>query len=240
MMLSQDRTFSTETDPVAPHPRLPAEGADDSAAGRHVLSPPSQPERNIVTSLDVPAAGSTAAVGRFAPALRQLYLVRSGFAVVWAALLFADKSDLGAFGITLLVLYPLFDVAAAIADARSSGATGPLRGLQTNIAISTVAAVGLAVAGASGVPAVLRVWGAWAVVSGALQLFVGLSRRKRRMGGQWPMILSGGISVLAGTQFCLSASASDPKLTNVGGYAVLGGIFFLVSALRLGRAHQAD
>lgn len=193
-----------------------------------------------MTSLDAPVAGSTTAVGTFVQALRRLYFVRFGFAVVWAALLFADKSHLGASGITLLVLYPLFDVAAAIVDARSSGATGPLRGLQTNIAISTVAAVGLAVAGASGVPAVLRVWGAWAVVSGAVQLFVGLSRRKRLMGGQWPMMLSGGISVLAGTQFFLGASASDPKLTDVGGYAVLGGIFFLVSALRLGRARQAD
>jgi uncharacterized membrane protein HdeD (DUF308 family) len=190
--------------------------------------------------LDVPAAGSTAAVGRFAPTLRRLYFVRFAFAVVWAALLFADKSHLDAFGITLLVLYPLFDVGAAIVDARSSGATGPLRGLRTNIAISTVAAIGLAVAGASGVPAVLRVWGAWAVVSGAVQLFVALSRRKRSMSGQWPMVLSGGISVLAGAQFFLGASASDPKLTDVGGYAVLGGIFFLVSALRLGRARQAD
>ncbi len=54
------------------------------------------------------------------------------------------------------------------------------------------------------------------------------------------MMLSGGISVLAGTQFFLGASASDPELTNLAGYAVLGGIFFLVSALRLGRVRQAD
>nr|WP_161370720.1 DUF308 domain-containing protein [Streptomyces sp. SID8382] len=173
-------------------------------------------------------------------ALRQLYLVRFGFAIVWAALLFANKSHLGALGITLLVLYPLFDVAAAVMDARSSGAAGPIRGLQTNIAISAIAAVGLTVAGTSGVPAVLRAWGVWAIVSGAVQLMVGLSRRKRQMGGQWPMMLSGGISALAGAQFILGASASNPKLTNVGGYAILGGILFLVSALRLGRANQAD
>lgn len=155
-------------------------------------------------------------------------------------MLFADKSHLGALGVTLLVIYLLFDVAAAIVDVRSSGSTGPIRGLQTNIAISAIATVGLAVAGTSGVPAVLRVWGAWAIVSGAVQLIVGLSRRKRQMGGQWPMMLSGGISVLAGAQFVLGASASNPKLTDVGGYAVLGGIFFLVSALRLGRANKAD
>jgi hypothetical protein len=52
------------------------------------------------------------------------------------------------------------------------------------------------------------------------------------------MILSGGISVLAGTSFIAGASASNPKLTNIGGYAVLGGIFFLVSALRLRRAAE--
>lgn len=193
-----------------------------------------------MTTVDSTAADSPAAVGGFAPTLRRLYIVRFGFAILWAALLIADKSHLGALGITLLVLYPLFDVAAAIIDARSSGATGPVRGLRTNIAISAIAAVGLAIASTSGVPAVLRVWGAWAIVSGAVQLIVGLSRRKRRMGGQWPMMLSGGISVLAGAQFILVASASDPKLTNVGGYAILGGIFFLVSALRLGRVTQAD
>ena len=169
-----------------------------------------------------------------APALRRLYFVRFGFAVVWALLLFATKSDLGPVSIALVVLYPLFDAAAAVVDTRSSGATGPARGLQVNIAISLLAAVGVAVACTSGVPAVLRVWGAWAIVSGLVQLVVGAARRT--MGGQWPMILSGGISVLAGGSFIAGASAANPSLANIAGYAVLGGIFFLVSALRLGRA----
>ena len=192
-----------------------------------------------MTTVDSPPADSPATAGRPAPALRQLYFVRFGFAVVWAALLFADKSHLGGLGITLLVIYPLFDVASAITDMRSAGATGPVRSLQVNILISSIATVALGVAGASDVPAVLRVWGTWAIVSGAVQLIVGLGRRKGAMGGQWPMMLSGGISVLAGASFIMSASASDPKLTSVGGYAVLGGIFFLVSALRLHRPGKA-
>jgi RsiW-degrading membrane proteinase PrsW (M82 family) len=171
---------------------------------------------------------------RIAPALRRLYFVRFGFAIVWAVLLFATKSDLGPVSIPLLVLYPLFDAAAAVVDTRSSGTTGPARGLQVNIAISLLATIGVAVACASDVPAVLRVWGAWAIVSGLVQLVVGAARRT--MGGQWPMILSGGISVLAGASFILSASGANPSLANIAGYAVLGGIFFLVSALRLGRA----
>jgi uncharacterized membrane protein HdeD (DUF308 family) len=185
-------------------------------------------ERIVVT-----AVASSTAPG-IAPTLRRLYFVRFGFAIVWALLLFATKSDLGPVSIALLVVYPLFDVAAAVVDTRSSRATGPARGLYVNIAISLLAAIGVAVACASGVPAVLRVWGAWAIVSGLVQLIVGAARRK--MGGQWPMILSGGISVLAGASFITSASAANPSLANIAGYAVLGGIFFLVSALRLGRA----
>jgi uncharacterized membrane protein HdeD (DUF308 family) len=185
-------------------------------------------ERIVVTTV----ASSTAR--GFAPTLRRLYFVRFGFAVVWALLLFATKSDLGPVSIPLLVLYPLFDAAAAVVDTRSSGATGPGRGLQVNIAISLLATIGVAIACASGVPGVLRVWGAWAIVSGLVQLIVGAARRK--MGGQWPMILSGGISVLAGGSFIAGASAANPSLANIAGYAVLGGIFFLISALRLGRA----
>ncbi len=181
-----------------------------------------------MTTLDSPATSG------FAPVLRRLYFVRFAFAIVWAGLLFVTKSELGPLGIALLVLYPLFDVAAAVVDARSSRGTGSTRGLYVNIAISLIATIGLAVAATSGVPAVLRVWGAWAIVSGLVQLVVGVGRRG--MGGQWPMILSGGISVLAGGSFIAMAGAENAVLTNVAGYAVLGGVFFLVSALRLGRS----
>jgi uncharacterized membrane protein HdeD (DUF308 family) len=127
------------------------------------------------------------------------------------------------------VIYPLFDAAAAVVDARSSRAAT----LYANIAMSTLATIGVAIAASSGIPAVLRVWGAWAVVAGLIQLIVGLSRRT--LGGQWPMILSGGISVLAGASFILQAGADNASLRNLAGYALLGGIFFLVSALRLRR-----
>ncbi|TDD45728.1 hypothetical protein E1263_38085 [Kribbella antibiotica] len=175
-----------------------------------------------MTTIDTPLT--------IAPVLRRLYFGRFGFAIVWAVLVFTTKAQLGPAGVALLVLYPLVDVAAAVIDSRSSGRN---RGLYLNIAISLAAAVGIAIAGASGVPAVLRVWGAWAVLSGLVQLIVGAGRR--RLGGQWPMIVSGGISVLAGLSFIVGASAADPSLTNIAGYAVLGGIFFLVSAIRLGR-----
>jgi uncharacterized membrane protein HdeD (DUF308 family) len=169
-----------------------------------------------------------------AQSLRRLYFVRFAFALVWAGLLFATASSLGPAGIALLVLYPLFDVAAAVVDARSSRAAQPVLALYVNVAISLLAGVGLAVAASSGIPGVLRVWGSWAIVAGVVQLVVGVTRR--RLGGQWPMILSGAISVVAGTSFILQATVDGASLTALAGYATLGGVFFLVSAIRLGRA----
>ncbi|MEU6390430.1 DUF308 domain-containing protein [Streptomyces sp. NPDC046939] len=172
-----------------------------------------------------------------AAALRRLYFVRFGFAIVWALVMFTMASEITPVGAVLLVLYPLFDVGAAVVDARASRATGAPGSptvLYVNMVVSLAAAVGVAIAAASGVPAVLRVWGAWAILSGLVQLIVAVPRRA--MGGQWPMILSGAISVLAGASFVASAGADEPALTSAVGYAVPGGIFFLVSALRLGRA----
>ncbi|MFK0244050.1 hypothetical protein ACIQUM_05070 [Amycolatopsis azurea] len=165
-----------------------------------------------------------------APALRRLYFVRFGFALVWAGLLFTTASTLGPISVALLVLYPLFDVAAALVDLRSAKDT---LGLYVNIAISGIAGIGLAVAAGSGILAVLRVWGAWAIVSGLVQLAVGIGRRK--LGGQGAMIVSGAISTVAGTSFILQATQPDASLVDLAGYAALGGLFFLVSAIRLGR-----
>jgi uncharacterized membrane protein HdeD (DUF308 family) len=163
-----------------------------------------------------------------APTLRRLYFVRFAFALVWAALLFATASSLGPVSVALLVLYPLFDVVAAVIDARTSKAAT----LYANVVISLLAAAGVAVAAASGIPGVLRVWGIWAIVAGAVQLVAGVARRG--LGGQWAMILSGGISVLAGASFVFQSTKDGASLAALAGYATLGGVFFLVSALRLG------
>jgi hypothetical protein len=87
--------------------------------------------------------------------------------------MFVVGSSIGPLSTTLIVVYPLFDVAAAIVDARSSRSTGSALGLFVNIAISSLTAIGLVVAVMSGIPAVLRAWGAWAVVAGIVQLIVG-------------------------------------------------------------------
>ncbi|WP_146605681.1 hypothetical protein [Micromonospora craterilacus] len=81
------------------------------------------------------------------------------------------------------------------------------------------------------ITAALGVWGAWAVGSGIPQLIAAV--RQRRSGGQVPQILSGGISVLAGAGFLAQAFQGAGNIAGVGGYATLGGIFFLISAIRL-------
>ncbi|GAA4931362.1 uncharacterized membrane protein HdeD (DUF308 family) [Nonomuraea thailandensis] len=175
--------------------------------------------------------------GRTAAALRNLYVVRFGFALVWAILLVLTGPGSGPVSVALLVIYPLFDVAAAITDLRVSKTARPAAALYVNLALSLLTAIGLAIAGASGVAAVLRVWGAWAITAGIVQLIVAVGRR--RLGGQWAMILSGAISTVAGTAFILQAGTPTASLTSLAGYATIGGVFFLVSALRLHRTAKS-
>ncbi len=176
------------------------------------------------------------AISQTASALRRLYFIRFAFAIVWAGVTIATAKELNLLTVALFVLYPLFDVGAAIVDLRSTRTTGSPVLLYVNIAVSLAAAVG--VAGTSGIPAVLRVWGGWAIVAGLVQLIVGVTRR--RMGGQWPMIISGGISTLAGGFFIAGAAAENPSLIDAAGYAIPGAIFFLVAAIRLGRAAKGS
>ncbi|GAA3553201.1 membrane protein [Microlunatus spumicola] len=179
-----------------------------------------------------PPVGTTTAV------LRRLYLARAGFALVWALLVVLTASGLGPVSVALLLLYPLVDLAAAVVDHRSSRVTRPAPALVVNMALSLLAVVGLAYAVTSGLRTVLLVWGAWAVTTGFVQLVVAVGRRA--LGGQWPMIVSGGLSVLAGAAFVAQSGTPGASLTGLAGYATLGGVFFLVSALRLRRAPAHD
>src|SRR5262249_47297486 len=127
---------------------------------------------------------------------------------------------------------------AAVYDFRSSDVARPNVPLYVNMALSLLTAIGLAVAVGSGIPDALRVWGAWAITAGIVQLIVAIQRY--RLGGQWALILSGGISLLAGSSFIVMASGAKASLVSLSGYAALGGIFFLISALRLHRGRRGE
>jgi uncharacterized membrane protein HdeD (DUF308 family) len=88
------------------------------------------------------------------------------------------------------------------------------------------------VAAFSTVGKALLVFGVWALVSGAIQLVVAV-RRRRLIGAQWPMIISGGLSVLAGATFAAMSTSATSGLSTVAGYSAFGAFWFLVSAITL-------
>jgi uncharacterized membrane protein HdeD (DUF308 family) len=200
------------------------------------------------TSVSAPSTTRTAA----SRATGQLYLARAVIAVIWAGLFAAALSSTGtltadselpAFAVALLILYPIIDVVASLLDARTQQVTGnpsAVRAQLVNTAISTVAAVGLAVAAADGPASVLRVFGAWAVLTGLIQLALAITRLRRGTAGQWPMILSGAQSTLIGTSFVLAATKTEIPLGNLIGYPVGGAIYYLFSAFRLYRTARPE
>jgi uncharacterized membrane protein HdeD (DUF308 family) len=176
--------------------------------------------------------------------IQRLYAWRALAALVWAGLLgvalavadsLSPDQSLPVPVAALLAVYPVIDLVATFVEGRTQrhdNRTASVPQL-VNAAISAVAAVAIAVAASHGTDAVLRVFGVWAIVTGLIQLGLAVVRQRRGTTGQLPMILAGGISTLAGGAFAQTAGQDDPALVNLAGYAVLGAIFFLLSARRL-------
>ncbi|MFI6814502.1 DUF308 domain-containing protein [Nonomuraea sp. NPDC050328] len=173
--------------------------------------------------------------------LIKLYLGRGLLAVAWAAAFASAHAELDAVAIALLVGYPLIDAVSSLIDLRSNPDRSERRVTQFNGVLSTVAAVAVGVAGFGGAAAVLHVFGAWAVVSGAAQVLVGLRRRGPELGQQWPMLVAGGLSFLVGIFYNFQALDGTPALDVLSVYATGGGVFFLAQAALLAwRARRAQ
>lgn len=165
-------------------------------------------------------------------ALRRLYFVRFGFTVVWATLLLLTAGTAGPFLTILLIVYPLFDAASVFWQLRAEGDIRRARISQwVNVIVSVLVAIALGWASTLSASVVLTVWGVWAIGAGLPQLITAI--RNRRSGGQVPQMLSGGISVLAGGAFVAQGLQGNGMVTGVAGYALLGAVFFLISAIRL-------
>jgi len=165
--------------------------------------------------------------------LRSYYALRGAVSVLWvaAALTVGTMSPFVAGA--LLTIYPAWDAAANVIDARQNGGLRRNPTQAFNTVVSSVTAVGVAFALAASMNAVLGVFGVWAILSGLLQLGSAV-RRWKSYGAQWAMILSGGQSALAGTFFIVQARMPmPPSITNVAGYAAVGAFYFLVSAVWL-------
>ncbi len=174
-----------------------------------------------------------------AASLRRLSLLRFAFAVVWAIVLFSTANAPVAVLAVLLVVYPLVDAGAVVWQLRSEGPTASPKAAEwINVVLSVAAAIGLGIAASVSVGAALATWGVWAVALGITQLVTALLRR--RTGGQIPLVVSGAISVLAGIAFFVQGIGGTGSAVGLGGYAILGGIFFLISAIRLGIVLRKD
>lgn len=165
-------------------------------------------------------------------ALRRLYFTRAAFSIAWviAVSLFAKTSATAAT--ILLIIYPAWDLLATIWDIRINAAGTSKTPQYVNAGISLITTIAAGIALQKGVPQALMVFGVWAILTGLIQLIMGLYRRKA-LGGQWPMIISGGQSMLGGSSFILLAH--DPKMgiTSLAGYAAFGAFYFLLGGIRL-------
>lgn len=191
----------------------------------------------------VPLLASPAFAGPSAVALgpiaRRIATVRAVIALVWAVALVVavgdriptTASDVTTLAALLLSAYPLIDAVSSFVEASSR--TGRAAGvLRLNAAISTVAAIALAVATFAGdAGTTLVAFGAWAGVSGAIQLGVALHRRHAG-DRQTPMIVSGALSTIAGIAFVAASAQDAAHLSNLAGYAALGALLYLLWAVR--------
>ena len=164
--------------------------------------------------------------------LEQYYMGRAAFSAIWVALALTLGQQNGILGTALLTIYPLWDAAANGVDAAQNGGLARNRSQAINLLVSLVATAAVLFAVPMGLGAVLTVFGAWAVLSGLLQLATAIRRWKS--GAQWAMSLSGAQSALAGTFFVIMAQQAVPKvIPTIAGYAGFGALYFLVSALWL-------
>ncbi|SEJ59757.1 Uncharacterized membrane protein HdeD, DUF308 family [Dyadobacter sp. SG02] len=169
-----------------------------------------------------------------ARSLRNLYFVRAAFSVCWVILtvLFAQKSA----GITtvLLVIYPAWDVVGTLIDIRANRGGASKVPQYVNVVISIVTAIAVGIALQRGIPETLVVFGIWAILTGLIQLILGI-RRRQLLGGQWPMIISGGQSIIGGGSFIALAHDPTMGISSLAGYAAFGAFYYLVSAFRLSK-----
>ena len=170
-----------------------------------------------------------------ARSLRNLYFVRTAFQLAWAAAVLATVLRQPLVAAILFILYPLWDVACTVYDLRTSRPTGNAEISQRiNAVLGVAAAVGIALSAFSRPAVSIAIFGAWALGAGLLQLIAGLIRRKQ-LGGQWAMMLSGAQSAAAGIAFGLGGLSGKAHLKDLGGYAVFGAMYFLIGGILLTR-----
>ena len=165
--------------------------------------------------------------------LRSYYLTRAIFSIAWIVVAVLSSGGQSALTAFLLVIYPAWDAAANLIDARWNGGLKANPSQALNVIVSTITTLAVILAVTRDMYAVLAVFGVWAILSGLLQLYTGV-RRWRLVGAQWAMILSGGQSTLAGGfMITQSLGSVPPSILDIAPYVGFGAFYFLVSAIWL-------
>jgi hypothetical protein len=169
-----------------------------------------------------------------AHSLRNLYFTRTAVQLLWAGIVVATAASNPALAAGLLILYPLWDVGCTVYDLRSSTRSGPSTAHYVNVVLGSLAAIGISVTAFKSPQQAVVTFGAWAFTAGLAQLAIGISRRKQ-LGGQWAMILSGIQSAAAGVVFILGGLHDKTHIKDLGGYAIFGGVYFLIAGFLMHR-----
>ncbi len=174
-----------------------------------------------------------------ARSLRKLYFTRAAFSILWVLLVATLAKANVLIATFLFIIYPAWDALATFFDIRSNPPSAGKTPQYVNAGISIITTIAVIIALQKGIPEALMVFGVWAFLTGLIQLILGLRRRKQ-LGGQWPMIISGGQSMVAGVAFIAMAHAPNQGITTLAGYAAFGAFYFLLAAIRLGRTINAN
>jgi uncharacterized membrane protein HdeD (DUF308 family) len=171
---------------------------------------------------------------------QRIAVLRALLALVWAAVVAlavgndvpTTDADLPTAAALFLASYPLIDVVASLFGSTFADA----RVLRINAAVSALAVVGIAIAAfGSDAGATLIAFGAWAAISGAIQLGIAIHRRQAE-GRQLLMIVSGAVSTIAGLSFIAASGNDKAHLATLAGYMAVGALLYLLWA----RRSQAD
>lgn len=166
--------------------------------------------------------------------LKGYYAVRALFSALWVALAFTVGKWHPPLGDVLMIAYPVWDCLANYVDGTRNGGLRANPTQLLNVVVSAIVTLAVIVTVTRDFHGAIAVIGIWATLSGILQLSTAI-RRRRSTGAQWPMILSGAQSGLAGVHFVTQAADASASLSvaTVAPYAAFGAIYFAISAMVL-------
>ncbi len=190
---------------------------------------------NAFNSSQTAVSTETVETARF---LRKLYFLRASFSIVWVILVAVLAKGNAGIAMVLFIIYPAWDAVATFLDIKASPSTASKTPQYINAGISIITTIAVIAALQKGIYGAFIVFGAWAILTGLIQLILGLRRRKQ-LGGQWPMIISGGQSVLAGGAFIAMAHDPNAGVSTLAGYAAFGAFYFILTAIRLSKTIKA-